>query len=187
MRYKNPFPVGVKLPEISVPKDTLESIGLNADSSSLEILKQLCRKGLRELKIINQENRKDYYDRVQMEIDILDDLGFVDYILLNWDIMDYCKRSGIPTGAGRGSAAGSLVLFLLGVTNIDQLSMSCFLRDSSLRVGQGKLSMRGKYSLMVLYLLILIMTFLMIAALRLLNISKISMKAKLQKYLRSIL
>ena len=126
MRYKNPFPVGVKLPEISVPKDTLESIGLNADSSSLEILKQLCRKGLRELKIINQENRKDYYDRVQMEIDILDDLGFVDYILLNWDIMDYCKRSGIPTGAGRGSAAGSLVLFLLGVTNIDPIKYELF-------------------------------------------------------------
>jgi len=126
MRYKNPFPVGVKLPEISVPDDTLESLGLKHGSSSLEILKQLCRKGLRDKLLIEADNRKDYYDRVQMEIDILHDLGFVDYILLNWDIMDYCKRSGIPTGAGRGSAAGSLVLFLLGVTNIDPIKYELF-------------------------------------------------------------
>lgn len=126
MRYKNPFPVGVKLPEISVPDDTLESLGLKHGSSSLEILKQLCRKGLRDKLLIEADNRKDYYDRVQMEIEILDDLGFVDYILLNWDIMDYCKRSGIPTGAGRGSAAGSLVLFLLGVTNIDPIKYELF-------------------------------------------------------------
>jgi DNA polymerase-3 subunit alpha len=126
MRYKNPFPVGVKLPEISVAEKTLNEIGLNSDSSSLEILKQLCRKGLRDRGIINQDNRKDYYDRVQMEIDILDDLGFVDYILLNWDIMDFCKNNGIPTGAGRGSAAGSLVLYLLSVTNIDPIKYELF-------------------------------------------------------------
>ena len=126
MRYKNPFPVGVKLPEIVVPDDTLESLGLKHGSSSLEILKQLCRKGLRDKSLTKAENKKDYYDRVQMEIDILDDLGFVDYILLNWDIMDYCKRSKIPTGAGRGSAAGSLVLFLLGVTNIDPIKYELF-------------------------------------------------------------
>lgn len=126
MRYKNPFPVGVKLPEISVPDETLNSLGLEHGSSSLDILKQLCRKGLRDKCITEADNRKDYYDRVQMEIDILDELGFVDYILLNWDIMDYCKRSGIPTGAGRGSAAGSLVLFLLGVTNIDPIKYELF-------------------------------------------------------------
>ena len=126
MRYKNPFPVGVKLPEISVPDETLNSLGLEHGSSSLDILKQLCRKGLRDKSLTQADNRKDYYDRVQMEIDILDDLGFVDYILLNWDIMDYCKRSGIPTGAGRGSAAGSLVLFLLGVTNIDPIKYELF-------------------------------------------------------------
>ena len=126
MRYKNPFPVGVKLPEISVPDETLNSLGLQHGSSSLDILKQLCRKGLRDKSLTQADNRKDYYDRVQMEIDILDDLGFVDYILLNWDIMDYCKRSSIPTGAGRGSAAGSLVLFLLGVTNIDPIKYELF-------------------------------------------------------------
>ncbi|NVM34363.1 MAG: hypothetical protein HWN81_02130, partial [Candidatus Lokiarchaeota archaeon] len=126
MRYKNPFPVGVKLPEINVSDDTLVSLGLGRDSSSLDILKELCRKGLREKGLRLKENKKDYYDRTIMEIDILYDLGFVDYILLNWDIMDFCKRNGIPTGAGRGSAAGSLVLYLLGVTNIDPIKYELF-------------------------------------------------------------
>lgn len=126
MRYKNPFPVGVKLPEISVPKNTLDSLGLGSDADSLEILKQLCRKGLREKGIINQDNRKEYYERTEMEIDILADLGFVDYILLNWDILNFCKSKDIPTGAGRGSAAGSLVLYLLGVTNIDPIKYDLF-------------------------------------------------------------
>jgi len=126
MRYKNPFPVGVKLPEIVVSDKVLSELGLSHGSSSLSILKELCRKGLRDKGLSKKENKKEYYDRTIMELEILDELGFVDYILLNWDIMDYCKRSCIPTGAGRGSAAGSLVLFLLGVTNIDPIKYELF-------------------------------------------------------------
>ena len=110
MRYKNPFPVGVKLPEIVVSDQTLLELGLSHGSSSLDILKELCRKGLRDRGLRQKENKKEYFDRTIMEIDILDELGFVDYILLNWDILDFCKEKEIPTGAGRGSAAGSLVL-----------------------------------------------------------------------------
>lgn len=126
MNYKNPFPAGVKLPEIEVPTSTLSELGLESDATSFEILKQLCRKGLRERGITSLENRKEYYDRTEMELDILNDLGFVDYILLNWDILDFCKRNDIPTGAGRGSAAGSLVLYLLNVTNIDPIKHDLF-------------------------------------------------------------
>ena len=126
MRYKTPFPVGVKLPEISVPDSKLHDLELEPGASSLDILKQLCRQGLRDKGLVKADNRKDYYDRTQMEIEILDDLGFVDYILLNWDIMNFCKENKIPTGAGRGSAAGSLVLFLLGVTNIDPIKYELF-------------------------------------------------------------
>ena len=51
---------------------------------------------------------------------------FVDYILLNWDIINFCHEHDIPTGPGRGSAAGSLVLFLIGVTKIDPIKYDLF-------------------------------------------------------------
>ena len=126
MRYKNPFPAGVKLPEISIPDTTLRSLGLGDGSSNKQILFELTRKGLRERGIIKLENREDYYERSKMELDIFEELGFIDYILLNWDVLDFCKSQNIPTGAGRGSAAGSLVLYLLGVTNIDPIEYDLF-------------------------------------------------------------
>ena len=61
-----------------------------------------------------------------MELSVLNDLGFIDYILLNWDILNFCHETGIPTGAGRGSAAGSLVLYVVGVTNIDPIKYDLF-------------------------------------------------------------
>ena len=100
MIYKNPFPAGVKLPEINVSDETLEDLGLDLNSSSKDILFELTRKGLRERGITKQENKKDYYDRAKMELDIFEELGFVDYILLNWDVLNFCKSKNIPTGAG---------------------------------------------------------------------------------------
>jgi len=57
---------------------------------------------------------------------IFEELGFVDYVLLNWDILNYAHEHNIPTGYGRGSAAGSLVLFLIGVTNVDPIKNGLF-------------------------------------------------------------
>ena len=63
MRYKNPFPAGVKLPEISISEEILKSLDLNVDSSNKEVLFELCRKGLRDKEITKFDNRKEYYDR----------------------------------------------------------------------------------------------------------------------------
>jgi len=71
-------------------------------------------------------NKQVYLDRVKMELDVLDELGFVDYILLNWDILNFCHENDIPTGPGRGSAAGSLVLFLIDVTKVDPVKYDLF-------------------------------------------------------------
>ena len=125
-KYDTPYPVGVKLPEIAVEPKILESLGLGPTSSSKDILFELSRKGLREKGITKQDNKKEYYDRAKMELGIFEALGFIDYILLNWDVLNFCKENGIPTGAGRGSAAGSLVLYLLGVTNIDPIKYELF-------------------------------------------------------------
>tara|TARA_R100001460_G_scaffold57622_4_gene97376 strand:- start:182 stop:2761 length:2580 start_codon:yes stop_codon:yes gene_type:complete len=124
--YEKPYPVGVRLPEIVVEQEILDDLNLSADSDSKDILYELTRKGLRDRGITKQTNKKVYYDRAKMELDIFDDLGFIDYILLNWDVLNFCKKNGIPTGAGRGSAAGSLVLYLLGVTNIDPIKYDLF-------------------------------------------------------------
>ena len=126
MRYKNPFPAGVKLPEIVVEKEILDELSLEEGSSNKEILYELSRKGLREKGISKLPNKQEYYKRALTELEIFEELGFIDYILLNWDVLNFCKRQKIPTGAGRGSAAGSLVLYLLDVTNIDPIEYDLF-------------------------------------------------------------
>ena len=65
-------------------------------------------------------------ERMTMELEILEELGFIDYILLNWEVLNFCKEKNIPTGPGRGSAAGSLVLFFLGVTKVDPIKYNLF-------------------------------------------------------------
>lgn len=112
-------PEGVELPTIDLEGE-LEGKG------SFEALRYLCLKGAKERGIEQKENKKDYYDRVKHELKVLDDLGFTDYILLNWDVLNFCHKNNIIVGEGRGSAAGSLVLYLLGVTNIDPIKYNLY-------------------------------------------------------------
>lgn len=125
-KYEDVAPVGVRLPEINIEDKYYEQLGEDKSISNFDFLKSLCRKGIKDLGIDKFENKKDYYDRAKTELDILEDLGFTDYILLNWDILNFCQEEGIPTGAGRGSAAGSLVLFLIGVTKIDSIKYDLY-------------------------------------------------------------
>ena len=126
--YENCMPPGVLLPEIKIESKHYKDLGISKDTSNYDFLRQLCLKGVKE-KGINKkkDNEKQaYYARTKMELQILESLGFVDYILLNWDILNYCHDNGIPTGPGRGSAAGSLVLYLINVTKIDPVENDLF-------------------------------------------------------------
>lgn len=125
-KYETPFPVGVKLPQIKIEKKYYDYVGCSENQSNFNFLRRLCHKGLMGRGIDKKENVQKYYDRLKEELSVLEELGFIDYILLNWDILNYCKESGIPTGAGRGSAAGSLVLYVIGVTNIDPIQYELF-------------------------------------------------------------
>jgi DNA polymerase-3 subunit alpha len=124
--YKTPCPVGVKLPKIHIEKKHYDILGCSPDTSNFNFLRKLCFKGVQEREIDQFSNKQVYYDRLSMELSVLNDLGFIDYILLNWDILNFCHETGIPTGAGRGSAAGSLVLYVVGVTNIDPIKYDLF-------------------------------------------------------------
>ncbi|MCH5267626.1 MAG: DNA polymerase III subunit alpha [Lachnospiraceae bacterium] len=97
-----------KLPRFDVPE------GYTPE----EYLEKLCRDGL-------QEKYGDLDDalseRLRYELETIQTMGFVDYFLIVWDFIKYARDHGISVGPGRGSAAGSIVAYSLGITNIDPI------------------------------------------------------------------
>ncbi|MFA5114733.1 MAG: DNA polymerase III subunit alpha [Candidatus Omnitrophota bacterium] len=83
-----------------------------------DFLKELCDKGL-AVRFKGAEN--GIKERLEHELRIIKEMGFTSYFLIVWDFIHYAKSQGIPVGPGRGSAAGSIVSYLLGITDIDPL------------------------------------------------------------------
>lgn len=67
---------------------------------------------------------KEICDRLEYELNIIKQMGYVDYFLIVWDFIRFANENGIPTGPGRGSAAGSVVAYTLGITKIDPIKYS---------------------------------------------------------------
>src|SRR3954463_16298667 len=84
-------------------------------------LRELCYKGLHTRYGERAGTDSDLIKRLDYEVDILERTGFVSYFLIVWDFIHFAKQRGIPVGPGRGSAAGSLVAYVLGITDIDPL------------------------------------------------------------------
>ena len=124
--YEDCTPPGVRLPNIKIEKKYYKMLDASPGISNFDFLRKLCNKGVYDRGIDSLENKQDYFERAKQELSILEELGFIDYILLNWDILNYCHENDIPTGPGRGSAAGSLVLYLIGVTNVDPVKYNLF-------------------------------------------------------------
>ena len=96
--------------------------GLNRE----QYLRQLCEQGLRERygiewKKPKSEQEKAIVERLEYELKVIEKTGFVSYFLIVWDFVHFAKSRAIPVGPGRGSAAGSLVAYLLRITDIDPL------------------------------------------------------------------
>ncbi len=89
--------------------------------SSKEYLKSLCYKGLeKRLQGVNAD--KDLYKkRLDYELSIIDKMGYNDYFLIVWDFIKFAKNNDILVGPGRGSGAGSLVAYSIGITAVDPL------------------------------------------------------------------
>lgn len=119
--YKECVPPGVRLPQIKIEKKYYKLLSLEEDVDNFVFLQKLCQQNLKQKKF-----GEEYNERLDSELNILNKLGFVDYILLNWDIINFCHENKIPVGPGRGSAAGSLVLFLIGVTSVDPVKHELF-------------------------------------------------------------
>jgi DNA polymerase-3 subunit alpha len=84
-------------------------------------LRELSYKGLHERFGERAGTDSELVKRLDYEVDILEKTGFVSYFLIVWDFIHFAKQRGIPVGPGRGSAAGSLVAYVLGITDIDPL------------------------------------------------------------------
>lgn len=78
-------------------------------------------KRLSKMKDLPKEKYQQYKERLEYEINIIKQMGFPEYFLIVQDFINYAKQNGIPVGPGRGSAAGSLVAYTLGITDVDPL------------------------------------------------------------------
>lgn len=88
------------------------------DDGDFELFKQKTIDGLRRRNLLGN---KKYEDRLEYETSIISKMGFLSYFLIVQDYVNYAKSVGIKVGPGRGSAAGSLVSYLLGITDIDPI------------------------------------------------------------------
>ena len=84
-------------------------------------LNKLCQDGMAER---YPQDDGALQKRMEYELGIIKDMGFVDYFLIVWDYINYCRENGIAVGPGRGSAAGSIVSYCLRITNIDPIKYS---------------------------------------------------------------
>jgi len=104
------FEFGItKLPKYHVPDDL----------TSLEYLNNLCYEGFQKR---FPEPTKELEERLEYELNTINEMGFVDYFLIVWDFIKYAKDHDIIVGPGRGSAAGSIVSYVLEITNINPIS-----------------------------------------------------------------
>ncbi|MCI8862732.1 MAG: DNA polymerase III subunit alpha [Lachnospiraceae bacterium] len=98
-----------KLPKFDVPEGY----------TSWEYLNKICFEGLKERYPEDDGSKKE---RLEYELDVIKRMGYVDYFLIVWDFIKYARDHGIAVGPGRGSAAGSIVSYVMHITNIDPMS-----------------------------------------------------------------
>lgn len=91
-----------------------------------EYLRELCRQGWKKkiANIVPKEDHPKYVDRIKYELDVLQGAGLSSYFLIVQDIVNYVRNQGWLPGPGRGSAAGCLVSYLIGITSIDPIQYS---------------------------------------------------------------
>ena len=100
-----------KLPEYPVPNQM----------SAKEYLESLCQSGFERNYTDDYPNREEIKSRMYYELGVIEKMGYIDYFLIVWDYINYARSKGISVGPGRGSAAGSVVSYCLGITDIDPI------------------------------------------------------------------
>lgn len=99
-----------KLPHFKVPDN----------QDHFEYFSNLCRKGM--VKRYGENPPDEYVQRLDYELDIINKMGYVDYFLIVYDFIRYAKSKNIPVGPGRGSGAGSIAAYCIGITGVDPMA-----------------------------------------------------------------
>ena len=99
---------------IKLPKFTIEGV-----TDNVEYFRGLCRDGMYER--YGKTPDKTVTDRLEYELSVITKMGYTDYYLIVWDFIRYAREHGIPVGPGRGSGAGSLCAYCIGITGIDPI------------------------------------------------------------------
>ena len=97
----------------------LPAFTIDGVSDNEKYLRDLCYKGLREH--YGETPPDGAAERLDYELSVIASMGFVNYYLIVWDFISYAKSQGIPVGPGRGSGAGSLAAYCIGITDVDPL------------------------------------------------------------------
>ena len=84
-----------------------------------DYLKKLCDDGIKER--YGENITEEIKQRAEYELSVIKKMGYVDYYLIVWDFIHYAKSQGIPVGPGRGSGAGSILAYAIGITDIDPI------------------------------------------------------------------
>ena len=103
--------------EIPLRDTMLPKFPVPGGKTSAQFLYELCEAAMLDMGVTTPV----YVNRLKEELAVIHEMGFDDYFLIVWDIMRHAREKGIQTGAGRGSAAGSLVAYLLHITGVDPI------------------------------------------------------------------
>lgn len=105
--------------EFEFGKTKLPKFEIDGVKDNVEYFKSLCQNGIE--KLYGNNPPFSVTDRMNYETETIIKMGYVDYFLIVWDFIRYAKENDIPVGPGRGSGAGSLCAYLIGITGIDPL------------------------------------------------------------------
>lgn len=112
--------------EFELGKTQFPSFGLPEEETAENYLEKLATAGLQKRFGYESLDKapKELAERFNFELGVIKKTGFASYILIVWDIVNWARSRGIAVGPGRGSAAGSLISYLIGITNIDPIKYS---------------------------------------------------------------
>ena len=113
--------------ELEFGKVNLPQYPVPLEMSAREYLKKLAYDGFESkiqrglIQFDTEHSKAVYKERINSELSVIDKMGYNDYFLIVWDFINYARVNSIPVGPGRGSGAGSIIAYLLGITDVDSI------------------------------------------------------------------